>query len=98
MDGEVTTTLPINTHPQPVRERSNRECNDEDGEDGADEHDQRLGGDEIEEKPQDPGEERRSVRPETRKPILDDREKQGDGEEVGQADQEVGDGEGKGAA
>lgn len=39
------------THPQPIGKSGEGESDDEDGEEGRDEHDQRFGGKQVEEKP-----------------------------------------------
>lgn len=44
-------------HPQAVGEGGGGQGDDEDGHDGADQHDERLGGQQVEEQPHDPSEE-----------------------------------------
>lgn len=46
-----------NTHPQSVRECSKRKSYDEDRKDRGDEHDERLGGEKVEEEPHYPSKE-----------------------------------------
>lgn len=86
----------IDAHPQTVGERGHGEGNDENREDGADEDDERLGGHEVEEQPENPDKKGAGVRSEVTEPVLDHGEEEGDEEQVREADEEVGDGEGQG--
>ena len=81
-------------HPEAVGEGGAGERDDEDGDQRADEHDERLGRDEVEEEPHDPGEEGFGRGAEVGEPVGDDGEEHGDQEEVGDAGDEVGDDEG----
>ena len=84
-------------HPQTVCKGSTGQSDDEDRYQGGDENDQRLGGDQIEEQPHDPSPESLCFRTEVAEPITDDREENGDDEEVWNTGDEVGDGERGGA-
>jgi len=84
-------------HPQAVGERGGGQCDDEDGDNGADQDDERLSGEQVEEKPHHPGEESSRSGAEVRQPVCDNREEDGDQEEVRNTSDEVGDDERGGA-
>lgn len=85
----------VNAHPETVGKGGDSKSDNEDVENGRDENNQGLGSDEVQEKPSNPLEEAGSARTEVGQPIFDDREDNGDQEEERQADEEVGDHEGK---
>lgn len=60
---------PINTHPESIRKRHKRERDDEVGEQRRDEHDEGFGGYEVEEEPEDVGEEGGAAGPEIDEPV-----------------------------
>lgn len=77
---------PAPTHPQSVRKRRDGERDDKDREDATNEDDERLCGDEVEEEPEDPGEECLGARTEVAEPVFNDREEDGDKEKIGERD------------
>lgn len=79
----------INAHPETVGKCRYSKGNDEDGEYGADEHDEGLCGYEIKEEPEDPEPEGTRGGLEADEPICDNGEKGGDEEEVGKTDKEI---------
>lgn len=84
-------------HPEAVCEGHEGQGDDEAGHEGGHEDDERLGGQQVEEEPHDPGEEGLGRGLEVGQPVRDDGEEDGDEEQVGDADEEVCDDELAGA-
>lgn len=82
---------PVDAHPQAVGEGHQGKGDDEGGEERGHEHHQAFGGQQVAEEPEDPGEEGLGGGLEVDEPVGDDGEEQGEEEEVGDADQEIGD-------
>ncbi len=88
----------VYAHPETVGESGDCEGDYEDRENGTDEDDERFGGDEVEEEPEDPDPEGVRCVVEVGEPVFNDGEEDGNEEEVGETDEEVCDCEGQGAA
>lgn len=88
---------PADGHPQAVCEGGDGEGDDKVGEEYGDEDDEGFGGEEVKEEPHYPVKECGSCGLEVGEPVGNDREEDGDEEEIRQADEEVCEEEGGGA-
>lgn len=88
---------PIDAHPQAVGEGDQGKGNNEGGEERGHEYYQTFCRQKVAEEPEDPGEEGGARGLEVDEPVGDDGEQQREEKEVGDADEEVGDDQGRGA-
>lgn len=88
---------PVEAHPQTIRKCDERKGDDEVGEERGHEDYEAFGGQQVTEEPEDPGEEGGGGGLEVDEPVGDDGEEQRKEEEVGKADEEVGDHQSGGA-
>lgn len=76
-------------HPEAICERGGGKSNDKDGDDAGDEDNERLGGDQVEEKPHNPCPESACRGAEITQPVDNDAEQETDDEEIRETCQEV---------